>query len=64
VNGQRFAPPGLVTKAEAARLSGYSYSTVQRLVARGILEQVVPAPGMKPRLRLADVRALERRDSS
>lgn len=51
---------GLVTKAEAARLSGYSYSTIQRLVARGVLAQVTPAPGMKLRVRLADVCALER----
>ena len=51
----------LVTKAEAARLTGYSISTVRRLVERGVLQEVRLAPGMNPRLRLADVLALSER---
>lgn len=53
-------PTGLVTKAEAARLTGYSYSTIRRLADRGVLIEVVPAAGMRPRLRLEDVLALEK----
>jgi len=54
----------LISKAEAARVSGLSYSTIVRLVARGVLEEVRLAPGMHPRLRLRDVLALadEQRD--
>ena len=45
----------LVSKAEAARVSGLSYSTIVRLVKRGVLTEVMIAPGMSPRLRLHDV---------
>lgn len=48
----------LVTKAEAARLSGLSYSTIVRLTKRGVLREITAAPGMRPRLRLSDVIAL------
>jgi excisionase family DNA binding protein len=48
----------LVSKAEAARVSGLSYSTIVRLVKRGVLPEVHIAPGMNPRLRLEDVLAL------
>jgi excisionase family DNA binding protein len=53
----------LVTKAEAARVSGLSYSTIVRLVKRGVLTEVRIAPGMHPRLRLDDVVALGDRES-
>ncbi len=49
----------LITKAEAARVSGLSISTIRRLVLRGVLEEVRLAPGMHPRLRLRDVLELE-----
>jgi excisionase family DNA binding protein len=48
----------LVSKAEASRVTGLSYSTIQRLVKRGVLREVVVAEGMAPRLRLADVTSL------
>ncbi len=48
----------LITKAEAARVSGLSYSTIVRLTKRGVLREIVAAPGMRPRLRLTDVVAL------
>ena len=48
----------LVSKAEAARVSGMSYSTIVWLVKRGVLREVVIAEGMNPRLRLDDVLAL------
>ena len=51
----------LITKAEAARVSGLSYSTIVRLVKRGVLAEVRLAPGMHPRLRLVDVQALGER---
>lgn len=54
----------LVTKADAARIKGYSYSTIARLVKAGVLTEVRPAPGMNPRLRLQDVLALGERDGS
>ena len=53
-------PPLLVSKAEASRVSGYSYSTICRLVKRGVLVEVRPDPAMHPRLRLEDVEALAR----
>jgi hypothetical protein len=36
-------------------------STINRMVKRGILTEIRPAPGMHPRLRLADVLALGER---
>jgi excisionase family DNA binding protein len=48
----------LLSKAEAARRSGLSYSTIVRLVKRGVLREVQLAPGMRPRVRLTDVLAL------
>ena len=51
--------PVLVTKkAEAARSTGLSYSTIVRLVKRGQLHEVQLAPGMHPRLRLEDILSL------
>lgn len=50
----------LVTKAEAARLTGYSISTIRRLVDRGVLREVIPAPGMRPRVPLDAVLSLAR----
>lgn len=54
-------PVPLVTKAEASRVSGLSYSTIVRLVKSGVLVEVRPAPGMHPRLRLDDLAALTQR---
>ncbi len=45
----------LISKAEAVRVSGLSYSTIVRLVKQGVLTEVRIAPGMNPRLRLEDV---------
>jgi hypothetical protein len=53
-------PPLLVSKAEAARVSGLSYSTICRLVKRGVLVEVHLDEGMSPRLRLVDVVALSK----
>lgn len=50
--------PVLVSKAEAARRTGLSYSTIVRLVKRGRLHEVHIAPGMHPRLRLDELLAL------
>jgi len=57
------APTQSVSKTNAARISGLSLSTIRRLVARGILEEVRIAEGMHPRLRLADVLALSGGDA-
>ena len=51
----------LISKAEAARVTGLSYSTIVRLVRRGVLQEVWLADGMRPRLRLADVLELGER---
>jgi excisionase family DNA binding protein len=48
----------LISKAEASRVTGLSYSTIVRLVKSGVLREVRIADGMAPRLRLADVAAL------
>lgn len=45
----------LVSKTEAARVSGLSLSTIIRLVKRGVLREIVLAEGMHPRIRLEDV---------
>jgi excisionase family DNA binding protein len=58
MNGQTVQ---LITQAEAARMTGYSISTIRRLILRGEIEKIVVAPGMKPRVRLADVRRLMER---
>jgi excisionase family DNA binding protein len=48
----------LISKAEAGRVLDLSQRTIRRLVQRGVLEEVQLGPGMRPRLRLADVLAL------
>ena len=52
----------LVSKMEGTRITGYSYSTIKRLVQSGVLEEVRVAPGMHPRLRLDDLLALGAKD--
>jgi excisionase family DNA binding protein len=58
----------LVTVAEAARRTGYSVSTIRRMIDRGVLQRVQPAPGMNPRIPLGALHALlareARRDTS
>jgi hypothetical protein len=56
----RQTAPLLVSKAEAGRVSGLSYSTICRLVQRGVLVEVRLDAGMSPRLRLGDIEALAR----
>lgn len=52
--------PLQVTKAEAARLLGYSIRTVERLVERGELAQI--GSGRLARFDLADLRAYQDRN--
>jgi excisionase family DNA binding protein len=57
----------LISKAEAGRVLDLSQRTIRRLVQRGVLDEVQLGPGMRPRLRLADVLALaesEKREES
>jgi excisionase family DNA binding protein len=51
----------LVTQQEAARLLGVHRVTIARLIKRGELPTVTMAPGMRRRLRRADVLALAER---
>jgi hypothetical protein len=51
----------LISKAEAGRVLDMSQRSVRRLVQRGVLQEVELGPGMRPRLRLADVVALAER---
>jgi hypothetical protein len=50
----------LVSKAEAGRVLDLSQRTIRRLVRSGVLQEVQLGPGMRPRLRLADILALTR----
>lgn len=45
----------ILTQVEAARLLGVSARTVRRLVQRGVLRPVRLGPGMRPRIRYADL---------
>jgi excisionase family DNA binding protein len=52
--------PLLMSIAAAARLLGVDRGVVRRTIALGVLEEVVLAPGLHPRLRRADIEALVR----
>jgi hypothetical protein len=54
MNGQTVQ---LRTQAEAARMSGYSVSTIRRLILKVEIRKVVPAPGMNAAC--ADAAAIE-----
>ena len=44
------------------RRTGYSVSTIRRMIDQGVLHRVRPAPGMNPRIPLDELRAFLARD--
>ncbi len=62
----QIAEPVLVSRSEAARMLGVSRNTVIRLAQRGLLHEIRLAPGMHPRIAVAEVLALagEQKDAT